>query len=642
MTSSSVKFARRDLLAATLAGAAAGATVAALPSTALAAITKKRRLTPTTRFKAMLAQFAQEILRLSPEQATGLGMDSGPRAGLKALLSDGSPAGEGKWLAQVQSIRSRLASVDRKSLTRADQVIYDTVAYAADRGVEGSKFFYGGAAGGFFGGATPYPVTQQDGAITSIPEFLNSQHQIKNSADAEAYLARTAALARVLDEETAQITRDAAREVMPPRFIAKTALDQLQQYRKTPAASQGLATSLGERTRALGIAADFGGKAAQLIEQLVYPALDRQIAAFSKATENAPETAGVHRLPDGEAYYAYALKLGTTTNLSPSEIHAIGIEQNRAIQSRMDAILKAQGMTTGSVGERLQALTKDPAQLYPDTPAGREALIAYCNEKVAAQRALMPGLTHMKMKAPLIIKRVPEDIQEGASLGYMNFASLDGSRPAIYYINLKSTSLWPKYQLTTLTAHEGIPGHAWQGAYLAENSATVPLMSSLMAFNAFVEGWALYSEQTCDEAGLYKNDPLSQLGYLQAQQFRACRLVVDTGLHAMKWTREQSIKFLVENTGRGENAMRSETDRYCVSPGQACGYKVGHNEILRLRDKAKAAMGSKFDLAAFNDAVVKTGGVPLTVLGTVIDQFIAPTAVAQEEWYIGLDSGPKV
>jgi uncharacterized protein (DUF885 family) len=218
---------------------------------------------------------------------------------------------------------------------------------------------------------------------------------------------------------------------------------------------------------------------------------------------------------------------------------------------------------------------------------------------------------------------VPEDIQDGASLGYMNFAALDGSRPAIYYINLKSTTLWPKYQLTTLTAHEGVPGHTWQGAYLAEHSKDIPLISSLMGFNAFVEGWALYSEQLCDENGLYAETPFEQLGYLQAQQFRACRLVVDTGLHALKWTREQSIKFLVENTGRGENAMTSETDRYCVSPGQACGYKVGHNEMLRLREKARAALGASFDNADFNDAIVRTGGVPLTVLATAIDQFIA-------------------
>ncbi len=616
MISNALTINRRTALISALSTAA----LTSFP-TALSAATKAVA-TPSTRFSNMLAAFSEEILRLAPEQATGLGLDSGARLALKSRLSDSSPAGEAKWTAHVKSMLTRLSSVNRAALKPADQIRYDTVKYAAERGIEGTKFFYGGAAGGFFGGATPYPVTQQDGAVTSIPEFLNSQHQIKTAADAEAYLARTAAMARVLDQETAQIARDGARGVMPPNFIAKAALGQLDEYRKTPAGQQGLVTSLAESARKAGVKGNWEARTTKMVEQLIYPAIARQIAALTKATANAPDTPGVHRLPDGEAYYAYALKLGTTTNLSPQEIHAIGIEQNKMIQSRMDAILKSQGMTKGTVGERALALTKDPAQIYPDTPEGRAALIAYCNEKVVAQRALMPKFTHMNLKAPMIIKRVPEDIQDGASLGYMNFASLDGSRPAIYYINLKSTSLWPKYQLSTLTAHEGIPGHAWQGAYLAENSKDIPLISSLMGFNAFIEGWALYSEQLCDEAGLYASDPLSQLGYLQAQQFRACRLIVDTGLHAMLWTREQTIRFLVENTGRGENSMRSETDRYSVSPGQACGYKVGHNEILRLRETARTALGDKFDTAAFNDAVVKTGGVPLTVLATAIDAFV--------------------
>jgi uncharacterized protein (DUF885 family) len=605
-------FARRDLLSAVCSTAA----LASLPGNALAAAK------PLNRFGKLLASFAQEILQLTPETATSLGLDSGLNAALKSKLSDVSPAGDEKWVAQMKSMITRLAEIDRTKLNSGDQVRHDTVSYAAQRGIEGTTYFYGGAAGGFFGGATPYPVTQQDGAITSIPEFLNSQHQVKSAADAESYLARVAAMARILDEESAQISRDAARGVMPPAFIAKNALGQLRDYRKTPAGDQGLVTSLVASAAKAGIKGDWSARMTKMVEQLIYPALDRQIDAFAKATSSAPDIAGVHRLPDGEAYYHYALKLGTTTDLTPQAVHMIGVQQNEEIQARMDLILKKAGMNKGSVGARLLALTKDPKMLYPDTPAGREALIAYCNDRVAAIRKLMPGLSHLDMKAPLIIKRVPEDIQAGASLGYMNFASLDGSRPAIYYINLKSTSLWPKYQLTTLTAHEGLPGHTWQGAYLAEKHKEIPLISSLMGFNAFVEGWALYSEQLVDEQGLYKDDPLSQLGYLQAQQFRACRLVVDTGLHALKWTREQSINFLVENTGRGVGAMTSETDRYSVSPGQACGYKVGHNELIRLRDKAKGAMGVKFDLAAFNDAVVKTGGVPLTVLATAIDGFI--------------------
>ncbi len=289
----------------------------------------------------------------------------------------------------------------------------------------------------------------------------------------------------------------------------------------------------------------------------------------------------------------------------------------------MDGFLKKQGMTKGTVGERVQALNKDQRFLFPDTDEGRAQLIAYLNGSLAKIRPLLPQVSHLGLKADVVVKRVPVDIQDGAALGYMNFPSLDGTRPAIYYVNLKSTSLWPKYQLPTLTAHEGVPGHTWQGSYLAEHHAEIPLISSLTGFNAFVEGWALYAEQLMDEHGLYTDDPFGQIGYLQAQQFRACRLVADTGLHAMHWTREQTVRFLTEQTGKGADAMTSEVDRYCASPGQACGYKMGHNEILRLREKARAALGAKFDLGSFDDAIVKTGGVPLTVLSTAIDGYIA-------------------
>jgi len=289
----------------------------------------------------------------------------------------------------------------------------------------------------------------------------------------------------------------------------------------------------------------------------------------------------------------------------------------------MDGILRAQGMTQGSVGARITALNSDPRFLFPNTADGRAGIIAFCNGKLAAIRPLLPGMSNLGLHAAVQVKQVPADIQDGAALGYMNPAALDGSRPAIYYINLKSTALWPKYQLATLTAHEGVPGHGFQFAYLAEAKVKPPLITSLTGFNAFVEGWALYAEQVVDELGLYADDPFSQLGYLQAQQFRACRLVVDTGIHAMGWTRAQAVAFLTSETGKGEAAMTSEVDRYCVAPGQACGYKIGHNEILRLRAKAQATMGTKFTLAGFNDAVVTTGGVPLTVLAGAIDRFIA-------------------
>ncbi len=597
---------------------------AALGAVALAGRGQAAPAAADAPFVAALAAFADEILRLSPEQATQLGVDSGRYAQLKSQLSDISPAGDAAWAAEVETIRSRLQAMERAQLTEADRIRYDTVLYAAERGLDGTAFFYGGgAAAGFSGGAQPYVISQQNGAATSVPEFLDSTHQVHSSADAEAYLARVSAMARQLDQETARIRADAGRGVMPPDFIAATTLGQLRGFRATPAIQQRLVTSLSTRAAKAGIAGDWAGRCTRIVEGEVYPALDRQIAGFAAATAHAPHTAGVQRLPQGEAFYAYALRLGTTTTQSAAEVHAIGLEQNRAIQARMDGLLRNQGLSQGTVGERVQALNKDPRFLYPDTDAGRAELIGYLNGCIARIRPLMPQLSHLGLKADVMVKRVPVDIQDGAALGYMNFASLDGSRPAIYYVNLKSTALWPKYQLPTLTAHEGIPGHTWQGAYLAEHHDEIPLITSLMGFNAFVEGWALYAEQLVDEHGLYADDPFGEIGYLQAQQFRACRLVADTGLHAMGWTREQSVAFLSGQTGKGADAMTSETDRYCVAPGQACGYKTGHNEILRLRDKARAALGPRFDLAGFNDAVVETGGVPLTVLATAIDAHIA-------------------
>jgi uncharacterized protein (DUF885 family) len=572
--------------------------------------------------------FADEILALMPEAATGLGVDNGARVALKSELSEISIANDARWTAQAVAMRNRLGAIDRTRLDATAKLRLDTVRYSAERAIDGSKFAYGGGAkSGFLGGAQPYVVSQQNGALTGVPEFLDSQHIVKTRADAEAYLARVSAFAKQLDGETETIARDGAIGVIPPSFVAANVLGQLRGYRATPATAQRLVASLVTRAKAAGIDGDWAARCTALVEREVYPALDRQIDGFAKATAKAPDVGSIQRLPDGDAFYRHALRLGTTTQLSPAEIHKTGLEQNKALQSRMDAILKAQGLTQGSVGARVTALNTDPRFLFPNDADGRAAIIAYCNGRLAAIRQLLPKMSNLGLHADVMVKQVPTDIQDGAALGYMNPAALDGSRPAIYYINLKSTGLWPKYQLSTLTAHEGVPGHGFQFAYLAEAKVKPPLIASLTGFNAFVEGWALYAEQVVDELGLYADDPFGQLGYLQAQQFRACRLVVDTGLHAMRWTREQSVAFLTGETGKGEAAMTSEVDRYCVAPGQACGYKIGHNEILRLRAKAQAALGPKFSLAGFDDAVVMTGGVPLTVLASAIDTYIVGASV---------------
>lgn len=615
MTTSSPALTRRHLLGAMAASTALGVAPARLSA--------MPRDVAEGNFANLLATMANEILQLTPEQATSLGVDKGANAGLKAKLGDSSKAGDTRWTHLLQSMKTRLAHTRRDLLGPDDQLRLDTLNYAIDRGLAGNRFFYASPSSGLGGGTSTYVVSQQNGAVLGVPEFLNSQHQIATRDDCEAYLSRVSELGRQITQETAEIRRLAARGVVPPDFIARNALGQLKGYRAVAAASQPLVDSLASRAKAAGIAGDWAARATALVEKTVYPALDRQIAAVESTTRGSSSVGSVgRRLPDGEAYYHWALGLGTTTTQTPAEVHKIGLEQNAALLAKMDTLLKAQGLTQGSVGARVQALNKDPRFLYPDTDAGRADLIAYLNDRVAAIRPLLPQLSHMPLKAALTIKRVPVDIQDGAPLGYMNFASLDGVRPATYYVNLKSTSLWPKYQLPTLTAHEGIPGHTWQGAYLAEHHDDIPLITSMLGFNAFIEGWALYAEQLVDEHGLYADDPFGRIGYLQAQQFRACRLVVDTGLHALGWSREQAINFLTEQTGRGVGAMTSEVDRYCASPGQACGYKTGHNEILRLRAKAQRVLGAKFDLAAYDDVVVQTGGVPLTILAQVVDRWI--------------------
>ncbi len=566
---------------------------------------------------AALKIIAAAILQRSPETATLLGSDRGDNAALATQLSDLSPAGEAADRRVYATAKRLLDCLPRDQFQGADINNYDSAEWALGIAAEGEKFPFGQSG---TGGGIPYVVTQQNGTYSQIAEFLDSYHRVEDAAGAEAYLSRLGQVAKALDDETARITADAAKGVVPPTFIVTNVLGQQAQMRAVPARLTKFVTSIATRAKKLGLP-DPSDRATKIVADAIYPALDRQMAALKAL--NTTNDAGVWKLPNGEAYYQYMLKSQTTTSLTAAEIHKTGWEQNRAIEAEMDTILKSQGLKKGSVGERIAKLTNDKRFLQPDSDAGRAAVIAQVQGKIDAIRPLLTKVSKLGLKADVQVKRVPVDIQDGAALGYMNFASPDGKRPAIYYINLKTMSFWPSWTLASLTAHEAIPGHAWQGAYIAEYPDIVSPMASLTGFNAFVEGWALYAEQLVDEFGLYANDPFGRLGYLQAQRFRAVRLIVDTGMHAMKWSRDKAIDTMVAETGRDRRAVTSEIDRYCASPGQACGYKIGHNEILKQRERAKTALGPKWDLRDFNDALVETGGVPLSALPGVVDRMIA-------------------
>ena len=568
---------------------------------------------------------ADQILKDEPETATFLGLDKGPRAGLKAKFSDQSWAHVAGDRARCEGWLKQLRNIPAAGLSPDARLNKQVVEAAIELGAGGGRFAYGQNTlqASQSESVTPYVVNQMLGSFVNIPEMLDSQHSIETRADADAYLARIEAFAGVLDAETARVARDAGQGVVAPDFILANAIGQMERFLRVAPDRQRLVSSLVRRAKAQSIAGDWEKQATRITASQVYPAVNRQLAALKRAAGKAKSDAGVWKLPQGQAYYDWALEVGTTTTLTPEEVHKMGLEQNAQIEARMDGLLKQQGLTKGSVGARMDALSRDKRFLYPETDAGRDQIIAYLNALIGRMRKRMPELSALKLKAPVVVKRVPPDIQDGAPLGYMNPGALDGSRPSIYYINLKSNANWPRYSLPTLTHHETIPGHAWQGAYVTETGKLPLIRQILSGFNAYVEGWALYAEQLTDEIGMYKDDPFAALGYLSDQKLRAGRLVVDTGLHAMRWTRQRAVAWLHECTGQPLDSTTSEIDRYCVMPGQSCGYKVGQTEILRLRAHAQAALGRRFSLRDFDDWVVETGAVPLTVLAQVIDRRIA-------------------
>ena len=594
-----------------LASATASSALALLPATLRAAPAAAAATTPgdaalNTTFDKIFA----DLMQRSPEFATSLGFDKGANAALKHRLSDRSMASKARDAADLRKAIGSVESVAPASLSDAGKLNREVVLYSLNANAIPYERFKLDSV------QRPYPIFQQGGAYFSVPDFLNSAHTVKTTDDAEAYLDRLTAFATVLDEETASQKAQAARGYLAPDFSLDLTLGQMAKLRAPAAADSGLVESLTRRATAAGVDGDWGTRAAKIIDSAVYPALDRQIAAMKALRPSARDAAGIWAIPQGDAIYAAALQQATTTDFTPEQVHQMGLEQVADISSQLDAILKEQGLTKGSVADRLNALNVRPDQLYPDTPAGREALIRDLNTGVAAMTAKLPRLFNDPPNAPLDIRAVPVDIQDGASNGYYNLAALDGSRPAIYWINLKSVADWPKYSLPSLTYHEGVPGHHLQ-LTIAQNAPT-PLLRKLSFFSAYSEGWALYAEGLADELGGYAT-PLERAGFLQSYLFRAARLVIDTGIHTKRWSREKATDYMVATVGFARPRSQREVERYCTQPGQACSYKVGHAAWMRARANAQKIMGDRFDIKAFHD-VLHAGAVPLTILERLVEE----------------------
>jgi uncharacterized protein (DUF885 family) len=603
---------RRELLA----GAGAAATLAALPASAQTG-------PGDATARADLDAVAEEILRDYPETAASLGIDNGARVALRSRFGDRTAAA---YEARAQAAETRLArlkSYDRAGLSHAAALDLDVTQSAHELAVEGFRTMKVGEVATFHPDtsyrSTPYIVSQNTGAYVELPDTLENHHSVENRADADAYLARIEAFAAAIEGETERLAADQAAGAVLPGFLNDIAARQISGMRDQAPSEWGIVHSLAEKAEKAGLPDSYAGRATKLVTDKVAPALGRQAATLQSVRGKASDVAGVWARPNGEAYYAWLVKAATTTSYSPDELHRIGVAQNAELTAQLDTLLKAQGLTQGTVGARLTALGKRPDLLFSNDDAGRSKLLAYLNGRVADIRTRLPRAFATMVKGNLVIKRVPPAIQDGMPNGYAGPGAIDGSTPGVYFINLKDTSHWPRYSLPTLTYHEGIPGHIWQGEY----SFKLPLIRTLLAFNAFSEGWALYAEQLGDELGAYADDPLGKIGYLQSINFRAMRLVVDTGVHAKRWDFAKALAIFSEGTGQPEEELRSELNRYCSWPGQACGYKMGHNEIVRLRGKAQAAMGRRFDLRTFDDAIVLGGNMPLTLLSRVVERYIA-------------------
>jgi uncharacterized protein (DUF885 family) len=559
-----------------------------------------------TRLDALLTRWFNEDLRDNPSFATNLGLDVGELAGLRGELGSRSLAKADAERAEAVARQAELRRFGRRGLSESAALNYDIAEFRTSLGAEGSKFRFGEIGGR----PAPYVLSQLGGAYYGVPDFLDAQHPMNTQGDADFYLTRLNAFVRNVDEETERFRHDVALGVIPPDFVLDKTIANLEQLRATPAGETTLVGSIVRRASAKGLG-DYRAAATQIVSGPLHDALDRQIAALKAVRPRAGHDAGAWRLPNGQAYYANALRFNTTTTFTPDEVHQIGLDQVRNLHAQLDVLLRGQGYTKGSVGARLNALNEDPKLLWPNTDAGRAGLLQSLNEQVAEITPLLPRMFNRIPKAPLEIRRVPTTIEAGAPGGYYQGASLDGSRPGAYYINLKDTKEWPKNGLKTLTYHEGVPGHHFQIS-TAREAGELPLYRRTQGFAAYNEGWALYSERVADELGVYADDPLGKIGFLQSYLFRAVRLVVDTGMHHKRWSREQAIRWMIENAAEPEGSATREIERYVVWPGQACAYKLGETVISRLRREMEAKPG--FDLKRFHDAVLLGGSMPLTVL----------------------------
>jgi len=566
---------------------------------------------------------ALEFLMRNPELFTEVGIADGSILDRhSARLAPYTIQQRDAGYAQFERFMREVHWFDRARLARQDQITYDVLVDQYQSGLALQRF------GWLPADLSTYAISPMSGAQVQLPNFMETQHIISNDKTARNYVARLQAMGGKLDEITAEMQRQVREGVALPPALLERSLTVIHDTIAPAAAENALVTTFVARmskVKSLDPTRQHAleQQAVAAVGNGVYPAYERMSAALvTLEPAAASQSAGVGRLPDGAAYYATMLRQQTTTDYTPEQIHALGLSEVARITAEMDSLLRTQGLTVGSVGERMAALGKDPRFLFTNDDAGRRQALARFQQLLDEVSARMPEYFRTQPAKRLTVERVPEGLEKGSSGAYYQPASMDGSRPGIFFANLRDMSELPQWEMKTLAYHEGIPGHHFQIS-IALGLKDLPLIRQQPIYTAYAEGWALYAEQLAAEIGMYKDDPWGDLGRLQLELLRAARLVVDTGLHAKGWSREQAIDYMVNTTGLARGDVTSEVERYMAEPAQACAYKVGELKILALRAKARAALGAKFALKDFHAVVLENGGVPLTLLEQLVDEWIA-------------------
>ncbi len=571
--------------------------------------------------RAFLDRTLIKIAFDSPETLTSLGfLESFGITSHNAELDDDRPEKTDELFAKLKEIKATLLTYQDEDLTEDEQLSKEIAMYLLDFAESSEKFRY-----------YNYPVNQLFGVQNGYPSFMEASHQVNSVGDAENYLSRLIKVKVKFEQNLEGLKIREQKGIIPPKFVIDRVLTEMRDFVATPVKDNILYTSLKTKMeKADGISSEQQSKilaTAELnIKDYVHPAYQLFIDYFTVLADKAGTDDGFWHLPNGDAAYQQSLKFFTTTDYSADEIHQIGLSEVDRIQAEILSILTTQGFDVSmGFSAAIEAMADDPRFYYPDSDEGRAQVLKDYQKILDEVNAGLDDAFRIRPKAGMEVVRIPKFKEKTAPGAYYQQPAIDGSRPGRFFANLYDMKATPKYSMRTLAYHEGIPGHHFQIAVAMELEG-LPFFRRMSPFTAYTEGWALYAEHLAWELG-FEKDPFDNIGRLQAELFRAVRLVVDTGIHAKRWTREQAIDYMKANTGMALSDVTSEIERYIVMPGQATSYKIGMMKILSLRAKAKLALGDKFDLRDFHDVILKNGAVPLAILERLVDRYIKNTLI---------------